>query len=84
MAKKEVACCKLAMICQKVADKILAMKLVRIVAPLINDEKDGVQVSAVGALKNLSMVSEEVCEEMVAQVMVQYHSIAVVLLNFLG
>ena len=68
MAKKEVACCKLGMIAEKMSDKILGLKLVRIVAPLMTSDTDGVQLSAVGALKSLSMVSEEVCEEMVAQV----------------
>ena len=41
--------------------------MVRMVAPLIVAPSDGVQLSALGALKNLSMVSEDVCEEMVSQ-----------------
>jgi len=65
--KKEVACHKLAMICDKLSEKILSLKMVRMVAPLIVAPTDGVQLSALGALKNLSMVSEDVCEEMVSQ-----------------
>lgn len=64
---KEIGCYKLAMIAEKKHKQILELKMVKMVAPLIIDEKDGVQVSAVGALKNLSLVSEDVCDEMIKQ-----------------
>jgi len=64
---KEIGCYKLAMIADKMHAQILELKMVKMVAPLMVDQKDGVQISAIGALKNLSLVSEEVCEEMIKQ-----------------
>ena len=47
---------------------IRSFRLVRIAGPLMVDNNLSVKHSSVGALKNLSLVSAEVCEEMVEQV----------------
>ena len=43
-------------------------RLVRVAGPLMVDSNLSVKHAAVGSLKNLSLVSGEVCEEMVLQV----------------
>ena len=48
---------------------LLQAKVVRIAAPLMVEKASNVRHSSVGALNNLSMVSMDVAEEMVAQVM---------------
>ena len=50
------------------ASAIRNFRLVRVAGPLMVDSNLSVKHSAVGSLKNLSLVSAEVCEEMVEQV----------------
>ena len=65
---KECGCAKLAMIVDQRYNEILEMKMVKMAAPLMIDTSDNVRHSATGALKNMSLVSEDVCDEMVKQV----------------
>ncbi len=51
---------------------IRSFRLVRIAGPLMVDNNLSVKHSSVGALKNLSLVSAEVCEEMVEQVIFKH------------
>ena len=70
---KECGLQSLSLMVEKMADKVVEKKLVRICAPLMVSEKsfNDVRHSAVGALKNLSLVSAEICEEMIKQVLHQ-------------
>lgn len=52
---------------KQVAEIIMDKKLIRIVAPLMLDSNISVQHSAVGALRNISLASEETCQKMVEQ-----------------
>ena len=63
-----MGCHKLAIIADRMYEKIVGLKMIRIVGPLLVEKSDGVKHAAVGALKNLSLASEDVCQEMVDQV----------------
>ena len=66
--EKECGCSSLAMVAENKVDAILERKLPRIAAPLILDKDDSVSHSAIGALVNISLMSPDICEQLVSQV----------------
>ena len=58
------------MVAETKVDVILERKLARMAAPLMLDKDLSVSHSAVGALVNVSLISPEICEELVSQVSV--------------
>lgn len=67
--ERECGCASLSLMAgtSQAAEVVLDRRLVRIVAPLLLDTDVSVRHAAVGALKNLSLVSVEVCDQMVQQ-----------------
>ena len=66
--EKECGCSSLAMVAETKVDVILERKLPRFAAPLILDKDDSVSHSAIGALVNISLMSPDICEQLVSQV----------------
>ena len=66
--EKECGCSSLAMVVENNLDVILERKLARMAAPLMLDKDTSVAHSAIGALVNISLISHEICEELVRQV----------------
>ena len=58
------------MIAETKVDVILERKLARMAAPLMLDKDLSVSHAAVGALVNISLISPEICEDLVRQVSV--------------
>ena len=56
------------MVAESQVEVILERKLARMAAPLMADKDLSVSHSAVGALVNISLISHDVCEELVNQV----------------
>ena len=56
------------MVAETKVDVILERKLSRMAAPLMLDKDLSVSHAAVGALVNISLISPEICEELVRQV----------------
>jgi hypothetical protein len=54
---------------REAADDIVEKRIIRIVAPLLMDSNLSVRHAAIGALKNISLVDPEICDEMVQQVL---------------
>ena len=68
MESKACGLQSLSRLVSKNADKVISTKLVRLAAPLMRCQRsDDVRHAATGALRNLSLVSAEVCDEMVSQ-----------------
>lgn len=65
--EKECGCSSLAMVAETKVDVILERKLARMAAPLMLDKDLSVSHAAVGALVNVSLISPEICEELVKQ-----------------
>ena len=65
---KECGCSTLAMVAESQVEIILERKLARMAGPLMVDKDLSVSHAAVGALVNISMISHDVCDELVNQV----------------
>ena len=68
---KESGLNNLAVLVEQASEAVIRNKLVRIAAPCMVDTAaltPEARLAAVGALKNLSIVSPDVCDEMVQQV----------------
>ena len=68
--ERECGCASISIIggSPEAADTFIEKKLLRIVAPLMLDENVSVKHAAIGALRNISSIRPDICDQMIQQV----------------
>ena len=68
--ERECGCASISIIGRspEAADAFIEKKLLRIVAPLMLDENISVKHAAIGALRNISSIRPDICDQMIQQV----------------
>ena len=68
--ERECGCASISIIGRRAeaADTFIEKKLLRIVAPLMLDENVSVKHAAIGALRNVSSIRPDICDQMIQQV----------------
>ena len=68
--ERECGCASISIIGRspEAADTFIEKKLLRIVAPLMLDENVSVKHAAIGALRNISSIRPDICDQMIQQV----------------
>ena len=68
--ERECGCASISIIGRspEAADAFIEKKLLRIVAPLMLDENVSVKHAAIGALRNVSSIRPDICDQMIQQV----------------